>query len=95
MFGEIYRPSSRQIDGRGMTLPAPEQCATCRRATRLRIIDSRLRKQGYRRRVLECLHCGNTWAVYESRVHPIEALEAITDWSIRRGLLTYGNARSH
>lgn len=70
-----------------MKLPHPELCRRCEKKTRIRVVESKLRKNGIRRRVFEC-ECGYQWNVYQSTVNPITAIEEINDLDVRRTFLS-------
>lgn len=53
-----------------MKLRDPEECPQCHAVGRFRVIDSRRRKKGYRRRVHRCRECGRKWEAFLTTIDP-------------------------
>lgn len=62
-----------------MKLKDPEECPHCRTVGRFRVVDSRRRRRGFRRKVHRCKECGQRWSVFLSVIDPERAWEAMTD----------------
>lgn len=56
-----------------MTLRDIDSCPnpTCGAVNRYRVVDSRKRKAGYRRRVYRCRECDTEWPVFVSTIDPM------------------------
>jgi transcriptional regulator NrdR family protein len=63
-----------------MRLRNPRSCPKCCKQRSSRVIDSRARKGGYRRRLHLC-ECGETWATFESLVDPKAIIRALPEWA--------------
>jgi uncharacterized Zn finger protein len=69
-------------DGR-MRLKDPDTCPSCGAVGRFRVIESRRRRAGYRRRVHRCRECGTRWPAFVTMIDPRRAWEAMSDYERR------------
>lgn len=61
----------------------PDECPHCHAVSRYRVVDSRRRAGGYRRRVQRCRECKKRWLVFLTVIDPRRAVESMTDYERR------------